>query len=29
MGGQYYARQNSEFKPFTDADPVAAGGKQY
>ena len=29
MGGQYYARQNSDFKPFTDADPVAAGGKQY
>jgi hypothetical protein len=29
MGGQYYARQNSDFKPFVDADPVAAGGKQY
>ncbi|MES1177803.1 MAG: hypothetical protein ABUL62_25990 [Myxococcales bacterium] len=29
MGGQYYARQNSDFKPFTDADPVAASGKQY
>jgi len=25
MGGQYYARQNSDFKPFTDGDPV--GGK--
>ena len=25
MGGQYYARQNSDFKPFGDADPV--GGK--
>ena len=29
MGGQYYARQNSDFKPFVGADPVAAGGKQY
>ena len=29
MGGQYYARQNSDFKPFAGADPVAAGGKQY
>jgi hypothetical protein len=28
MGGQYYARQNSDFKPFVDADPVA-GGQQY
>jgi len=25
MGGQYYARQNSDFKPFGDGDPV--GGK--
>ncbi|MEI9938115.1 MAG: hypothetical protein WDO69_12920 [Pseudomonadota bacterium] len=25
MGGQYYARQNSDFKPFDDGDPV--GGK--
>ena len=25
MGGQYYARQNSDFKPFSDGDPV--GGK--
>ena len=23
MGGQFYARQNSDFKPFTDGDPVA------
>lgn len=29
MGGQYYARQNSDFKPFVGGDPVAAGGKQY
>jgi hypothetical protein len=29
MGGQYYARQNSDFKPFVDADPVAGSGKQY
>ena len=29
MGGQYYGRQNSEFKPFTGADPVAAGAKPY
>jgi len=29
MGGQYYARQNSEFKPFVGADPVAGSGKQY
>jgi len=29
MGGQYYARQNSDFKPFADADPVAGGDKQY
>lgn len=29
MGGQYYARQNSDFKPFLGGDPVAAGGKQY
>ena len=28
MGGQYYARQNSDFKPFVDADPVS-GGQQY
>jgi hypothetical protein len=28
MGGQYYARQNSDFKPFVDADPVA-GGQQF
>jgi hypothetical protein len=27
MGGQYYARQNSDFKPFVDADPVAGSGK--
>ena len=25
MGGQYYARQNSDFKPFGNGDPV--GGK--
>jgi len=25
MGGQYYARQNSDFKPFVGADPVAGG----
>jgi len=29
MGGQYYARQNSDFKEFKDADPVAASGKPY
>jgi hypothetical protein len=29
MGGQYYARQNSDFKPFVDADPVAGSGKQF
>jgi hypothetical protein len=23
MGGQYYARQNSDFKPFSDGDPVS------
>ena len=28
MGGQFYARQNSDFKPFVDADPVA-GGQQF
>ena len=28
MGGQYYARQNSDFKPFVDMDPVA-GGQQF
>jgi hypothetical protein len=28
MGGQYYARQNSAFKPFVDADPVAGSGQQ-
>jgi hypothetical protein len=28
MGGQYYARQNSDFKPFVDSDPVS-GGQQY
>jgi hypothetical protein len=27
MGGQYYARQNSDFQAFTDADPVAPGGQ--
>ncbi|HEY0469576.1 MAG TPA: hypothetical protein VGC79_35545, partial [Polyangiaceae bacterium] len=25
MGGQYYARQNSDFKPFSDGDPVGGG----
>jgi hypothetical protein len=29
MGGQYYARQNSDFKPFVDSDPVAGSGKQF
>jgi hypothetical protein len=29
MGGQYYARQNSDFQPFTGADPVAGSGTQY
>jgi hypothetical protein len=29
MGGQYYARQNSDFQPFTDGDPVAGSGTQY
>jgi hypothetical protein len=29
MGGQYYARQNSDFKPFVGGDPVAAGGTKY
>ncbi len=29
MGGQYYARQNSDFKQFKDGDPVAGSGKQY
>jgi len=24
MGGQYYARQNSDFKPFGDGDPVGS-----
>jgi hypothetical protein len=28
MGGQYYARQNSDFKPFVDADPVQGSGQQ-
>jgi hypothetical protein len=28
MGGQYYARQNSAFKPFVDADPVQGSGQQ-
>ena len=29
MGGQYYARQNSDFQEFLTGDPVAASGKQY
>ena len=28
MGGQYYARQNSDFQPFRN-DPVSGGGTQY
>jgi len=28
MGGQFYARQNSDFKPFVGADPVSSG-QQY
>ncbi|MEO7037419.1 MAG: hypothetical protein ABI548_25925 [Polyangiaceae bacterium] len=28
MGGQFYARQNSDFKPIVDADPVAGSGTQ-
>jgi hypothetical protein len=27
LGGQYYARQNTGFAPFTAGDPVAAAGK--
>jgi hypothetical protein len=29
LGGQYYARQNSEFMPFVTGDPVSGSGKQY
>jgi hypothetical protein len=28
MGGQYYARQNSDFQPFVAGDPVAGTGTQ-
>jgi len=28
MGGQYYARQNSNFMPIASGDPVAASGKK-
>jgi hypothetical protein len=28
MGGQYYARQNTQFAPYQN-DPIASGGQQY
>jgi hypothetical protein len=28
LGGQFYARQNSDFVPYAN-DPVASGGNQY
>jgi len=29
LGGQYHARQNSDFQPHTGADPTASGGGDY